>query len=267
MLQYVSAIAKQGGMAVSNGYLVHFDFVDKSIGSAGNYLEGLIGAYSGVEDNLYEMLCDEAQLPTLQAATGQLTGRYLGEGVVNYPHTRMYSDFSLGWVCDANMIPYKFLHEWWNFIFHEYDNEQAVFSQDARTTNRETALGVSPLARNRTIRLRYPRSYHCNIRVAKVEKGSNKELERTSQIHILEDAFPYTVDAVPLSFGQSQLVKVTANFYYAKHSYVMADARRPAPPTPPATPAPQQENTDEFGNTYGPGSSFVPRDSATGAPI
>ena len=264
MLQYVSAIAKQGGMAMSNGYAVTFDFLDPT--GAKSYIDLTTIMGSSLGENIYELFCDEAQLPTMQAATGQLTGRYLGEGVVNYPHTRMYSDFSLGWVCDANMIPYKFLHEWWSYIFQESYDEQIVLGPAVGRSTRETALQAQPMQRNRTVRLRYPRSYQCNVRIAKIEKGSNKELERTSQVHILEEAFPYTVDAVPLSYGQSQLVKVTANFYYSKHSFVIGDARRPAPPTPPAPPA-QQQSTDEFGNTNGPGSSFVPRDSATGAPI
>ena len=42
---------------------------------------------------MLKLLCDEAQLPNIQAATGQITGRMLGEGQVNYPHTKVYSDF------------------------------------------------------------------------------------------------------------------------------------------------------------------------------
>ncbi|BCV04589.1 MAG: hypothetical protein CM15mV89_0310 [Caudoviricetes sp.] len=37
---------------------------------------------------MFSFLCDEAQLPNVQAASGTLKGRYLGEGQINYAHTR-----------------------------------------------------------------------------------------------------------------------------------------------------------------------------------
>ena len=37
----------------------------------------------------------------------------MGEGQVNYAHTRVFSEFQLGFQCDANMVPLKFLN---NFV-------------------------------------------------------------------------------------------------------------------------------------------------------
>jgi len=213
---YINSIARQGGMALSNGYLVQFDF-----GSAGvkKEIDRVV-----VQDKIYRQFCDEAQLPTLNAATGQLTGRYLGEGMVNYAHTRMYSDFSLGWMCDANMEPYKFLHAWWSYIFSE-STTAAVKHEAVMGQSYEQLAGKAKIGRNRQVRVRYPKDYQCDIRIAKIERGPNSETERVSIIHILEDAFPYTIDSVPLSFGASQLTKATANFYYSKHTTVYNDNR------------------------------------------
>ena len=36
----------------------------------------------------------------------------------------------------------------------------------------------------------------------------------------MEECYPYSIDSVPLSYGTSQLTRVSANFYYAKHSVV-----------------------------------------------
>ena len=63
------------------------------------------------EDNIFEFLCDEAQLPNIQAATGTIEGRYTGEGQVNYPHTRVFTEVQLGFQCDANMTPLKYLND------------------------------------------------------------------------------------------------------------------------------------------------------------
>ena len=55
--------------------------------------------------------------------TGQTSGRLLGEGQVNYAHTRLYTDFQLGWICDADLTPLKFLNVWYGHIFGELDTK------------------------------------------------------------------------------------------------------------------------------------------------
>ena len=66
-------------------------------------------------------MCDEAQLPNIQAQTGMMTGRHLGEGSFQYPHTRVYSDLSMSFICDAAMTQLKFFSSWHDFIFGSSD--------------------------------------------------------------------------------------------------------------------------------------------------
>ena len=89
--EYVSQMAKRGGMAKSTGFAITFTLPD----TLKNYLKDHIEM---TDKPLYEQFCDEANLPASNAATGQITGRYLGEGSVSYPHTKMYTDFSLSWI-------------------------------------------------------------------------------------------------------------------------------------------------------------------------
>ena len=42
-------------------------------------------------------------------------------------------------------------------------------------------------------------------------------VERQPITYVLEKAFPYAIDAVPLQFGSSQITKVTAQFKYQRH--------------------------------------------------
>lgn len=220
MKDYISTIATQGGMALSNGYIVNFTF-DTATGVK-SVIDQLIPG-----SELYTMFCDEAQLPSSQAATGQVTGMHLGEGRRSYAHTKMYTDLGLGWMCDANMEPYKFVQAWWQYMFPEYDANGEIDTLDGQDfgATYSTMLGKAPKSSNRATRLRYPSDYYCTIKIAKAEKGPNGEVERVSSVHILQDAFPYSVDSVPLSFGQSQLSKVTAKFYYSKHRVVYNDNR------------------------------------------
>ena len=219
----MSSIASGGGMALSTGFRVKFDFDDGSDEGVKKVLEQQLKYKDGY--NYAEQYVDEVNLPGAQAATGQLSGRFTGEGVTNYIHQKMFTDFQLGWMCDANMSPFKFMQTWYQFIFQEFDTSAQPIPpmETAVNASAETMLSTKPKEYNRTTRLRFPENYHCTIRIAKAEKGPASDTSRVSTVHILQEAFPYAVEAIPLSFGTSQLVKCTASFYYGKHRVVYND--------------------------------------------
>ena len=190
--------------------------------------EGLVGGNilgSGVQSKgtVIKYFCEEAQLPNVSAMTGQTTGRLLGEGQVNYAHTRLYTDFQLGWICDADLTPLKFLNLWYGHIFGEYDtkgneiNPQNVTGQKL-SKFKDTAAEGNNILSERTIRLNYPEEYMAKCLITKTEKGANASNGRAAMAYTMLDCFPYAIDAVPLSAGASQATKVTANFYYSKHT-------------------------------------------------
>ena len=166
---------------------------------------------SGLADNnnygqsgepFFSFLCDEAQLPNVQAASGTLKGRYLGEGQINYAHTRVFTEFQLGFQCDANMTPLKYLNEWFGQIFKELPQNEG----DGRK-----------FTSNRSNRLSYPSDYCRDIYITKTEIGGAGAVGRESLCYVMERAWPFAIDAVPLQFGTAQLTKVTAQFYYTRH--------------------------------------------------
>ena len=72
-------------MSLSNSFQVNI----KALSPIDQATEG-DDIYAGSGSKWFDFLCDEAQLPNVQAATGTLKGRYLGEGQVNYPHTQEF---------------------------------------------------------------------------------------------------------------------------------------------------------------------------------
>ena len=232
---FINGIKKQGGFSYSNNYDVDFNFntvntsdlltrfssygIDLLLGSStgGDSGESEVGGVNS--GSLLKMLCDEAQLPNVQAATGQITGRFLGEGLVNYPHTRLYSDFQLGWLGDGNLLPLKFLNLWYGYIFNEYEGSGRPILPRGESNGSlsDVKQGASSETAARTVRLNFPQEYLCNITITKTDRGPNAANERAPMSYTMIDAFPYSIDAVPLSYGASQITKITANFYYAKH--------------------------------------------------
>lgn len=197
-------IGARGGMSRTTTYLVKFD-------RAGGDLEDLT------------LFCDEAQLPNVQAATAQMTGRFLGEGPYQYPHTRLFTDVSLGFLCDANLTQLKFFQQWYDEIF--LDNGTYLMED----SDVENMMAQGTRTRERKTRLSYPESYTCTTRITKVELGTTNASnyvgygDRPSVTYMLEGSYPYAIDAVPLSYGSSQITRVTVNFHYVRHSVIFSE--------------------------------------------
>lgn len=214
---FLQTIAGAGGMSFSNNWDIEFRFPSKSTDS----IKSILGEYinSGTKnEQIIRLLCDEAQLPNISTATGTTNGRYLGAGAVNYAHTRVYSDFQLGWMCDADLTPLKFLTTWNDFIFNEWDgSKQKMPNNKYELSQLKANITGRVKGKNRPIRVRYPDEYMLDIIITKTEISPNAANGRPPIAYYIEQAYPYAIDAVPLQYGASQITKVTASFYYARH--------------------------------------------------
>ena len=174
-------------MSFSNNFVVSF--------------EGPAAAY--FDSEAVEFFCDEAQLPNVNTATGTQNGLYVGLGSVDYPHTRVFTEFQLSFMLDANLNLLKSLNSWYGSIFNE--NEIETYLE------------------NRSTRLAYKDSYASTINITKTESGPDSPTQRKPITYVMEKAYPYAVDAIPLQFGSSQLTKVTAQFKYQRHYTINRD--------------------------------------------
>ena len=199
---FLGSIAASGGMSMSNLYEAKFENIPDSLATAlrdagFSDLSTTAGAYSALT-----AFCEEASLPGMMANTGQTTGVYMGEGQVNYAHTKSYTDITLGWTCDANLLPVKFLNKWMTHIFGE--------------DNSTTDYGTGRIKANR---LRYPDDYQARLIIKKAERNATSSLGRVNGIYTLYDCFPYSIQSTPLSYGSSTLLKVSASFYYRRWDF------------------------------------------------
>ena len=187
-------MAKQGGMAMSNNFLVKFEDLPDDITH---------------DREIIEYFCDEVQLPNINTATASQNGLYTGLGSVDYPHTRVFTELQISFMLDANLEALKFLNEWYFYIFNEIPVERG--------------RGAQYELENRVTRLRYKNEYASTIRICKTEIGGKSATQRQSIEYVLEKAYPYAIDAVPLQFGTAQLLKVTGQFKYQRHYTINKD--------------------------------------------
>jgi hypothetical protein len=210
-------MSAQGGMSFSNNFVVKFLNPPAGLTQVPGGVTDDNGTVTGTSD-YFEMFCTEAQLPNTNTAQGQMNGVYVGSGSVNYPHTRVFTEFQLGFLCDANMTSLKFLQDWVDMMFDEKGDDLRGLSLEGLQSQ-----GFTRRPENRNIRLKYRDDYACDISITKTELGGNTANERASISFIMEKAYPYTIDAIPLQFGSSQLTQVTAQFSYMRHYVIKND--------------------------------------------
>jgi hypothetical protein len=267
---FLSTVAKQGGMSFSNNFTVKL--VDPPVGISNDFHQFM------------EFMCDEAQLPNTNTADGNMVGVHLGLGSIRYPHTRVFTEVQLSFMLDANLEMLKFFQGWQDYIF---DGRQLPIAAKQNWTT----VDGQPLKKNRPIRLNYMDDYVCDIEITKTEIGPKSTTERRPITYVLERAYPYAIDAVPLQFGSAQITKLTVQLTYERHYTIVRDIKprlsavpkkeeKPVPTPPPKT-VPEQTTgpvnpreaarqrglpprTVPWGSTYGPGSVAGERDTATG---
>ena len=177
-------MAKLGGMSLSNNFVVQFE-----------------GCPVSIDKEIIEFMCDEAQLPNVNTATGTQTGLYTGLGQIDYAHTRVYTELQLGFMLDANLSALKFFNQWHDFIFSE----------------EITPASKLTLNENRVTKLRFRDEYTGTIKIRKTEVGPESTTQRNPITYVIEKAYPFAIDAVPLQFGTAQVTKVTVQFKYQRH--------------------------------------------------
>jgi hypothetical protein len=221
---FLTLVGANGGMAMSNSFLVKFNFPSFSVVPSALSKVGV--NFANNSNDIVELFCDEAQLPNINLATGSMIGRYLGEGQVEYALSKVYTDFQLSWMCDANMIPHKFLTAWFDSMFEEqYLDGNRIDAEFNSGKSYSDVLTAKTRTIARSTKLRYPSQYQCEVLIGKTEPGRKSATDRTSEIYVMQDVFPYQIDAVPLGYGPSQVVKVTATFRYTRHFIVYNDIK------------------------------------------
>lgn len=230
-------------------------------------------SFVGAEQSNLNLSCSEASLPGSSIATMENLNDHTGV-TERLAHRRMFDDrIDFTFYVDANKyFPIRFFEKWMRYVVDE-DNLA------------DTAKGISADINNSSpsyhYRIRYPdgnNGYRVDgVKIIKFERDHKQSLTYT-----FVKAYPIAVNSMPVSYDASNLLKCTVSMSYIR--YFIGDTSGQATETPTITPSTQKPNVtpskdapqaikksskvnDSFGGTYGPGSQFVERDSATGAPL
>ena len=159
---------------------------------------GFVGApYSEQNQELFTLSCTEASLPGASLATIDIENDYHGVSE-KHVYRRLYddrADFTFYVDIDYKII--HFFENWISYCVGEDDIERQ------QTTNY-------------SYRVRYPKYYKTNqLYITKFERSQNIS-SRVLQYRFM-NAYPISINSMPVSYDTSQLLKCTVSFYYSRY--------------------------------------------------
>ena len=271
-----------GALSQSSQFKISLHLVNGSAGdeNLNQWLQASGLTNDPVNNEYYNFYCAEANLPASQLNTREVKGNFQGMSE-KLAVDRMFSPVSLTFYVDNDYKLIRLFEEWMNYINPLHGSggigESGLYPSS-------TIGNGNAKQSNDIYRLRYPESYRRIISITKFERDFREQPQRSggtlggqsSITYRLIDAFPTNISGVPLSYEGSTISKVTVEFDYTRYVYELNPDRRQYPagtkpsPKPKAPPAKQPNSStpvQEWGSTNGPGTKFIPRDSATGAPV
>jgi hypothetical protein len=198
----------------------------------------------GTNQEAFNLSCCEASLPGSSLATHEASNDYHGS-TEKMVYRRIYDDtIDLTFYVDYTYLTLKYFLGWMSFIV----GEGSYFSQNE-------------FEKKQTFhRMTYPADYKTTIRILKFEKDISPKSKKYTLGYDFIGAFPINLTSIPVSYDQSDLLKVTVSFSYQR--YVIKSQYSPysssgtlsAPgnfPAPPETPAEQaQVNSAQLSGNY-----------------
>jgi hypothetical protein len=212
LTKFKSIFEKDKGASFSNEYEVDIRFsTSRNASLLANLAELEFTSFTNTESAYKNMmlLCDEASLPGQFAATQEIDGIYTGR-LIQYPHAKLYNDFSLSFIMTNEELPLKFFETWFYTMFPERRlNEDRKIDYVNKVDRGE---------RTNIVTLSYYDNIVCDlIEVRKFHKTRSAANGKVTSTHKMYRAYPYSIESVPLAYGPTVLNKFRVQFRYEKH--------------------------------------------------
>ena len=175
--------------ALTNLYQVDIELDNRTLFSAINQLTGIRQDWFIRNVGI---ACYDATLPTSSLATAEVKDNFQGINQ-QFAHTRFYTDSSFSFYIDKDYRVLLFFEAWMDFI----SNGANVSENDKRFYRR----------------FRYPNTYKCDgLQITKFDKNLDKKIT-----YQFKNAFPKSIQSIPVSYGTADLLKVTVTFAYDRY--------------------------------------------------
>lgn len=180
-----------GNLSQTNHYQVSFGALPTSVDA---HIYNKFGVYDA--NNFMSrkggLLCSDASLPGSNLATGDVKDNFMGVPQ-EFAHTRLYADIDFTFYVDRDYTNLRVFEGWIDYI--------------------SSGSGANELSDNYFRRMRYPETYKANtMYITKFEKDYSNRVD-----YLFVNAFPKLVNAIPVSYGGADILKVGVTFNYDRY--------------------------------------------------
>jgi hypothetical protein len=188
------------------------------------------GLLDNGQKEVYEILCNEAMLPGVSMAVVQEVGSRQGIRE-RFATQRQYTDISLTFFVSQDYKTLKLFQEWFNFMNPLYVTQEGI-------KHNQGYPGGYPNNDERFAfhRFRYPHDYKRDISITKFERnlgadGLPEEFKPDAISYNFINAFPISIQDIPLNYAGGNILQVTVEFAYDRY-YIVNNQGTPAPAVP-----------------------------------
>lgn len=147
-------------------------------------------------DELLTLSCSEANLPGSSIATHELNNDFTGV-TQRHAYRRLYDDRAdFTFYVDTNYTIIRAFEAWMRYAVGEQISDEV--SKGPKTNN--------------NYRVRYPKDYKTTIYITKFERDMAGKMTYT-----FVNAFPISINSMPISYDSSQLLKCTVSITYDRY--------------------------------------------------
>ena len=143
------------------------------------------------DDRMWSLSCAEAALPGTSIATNELVNDFTGI-TERHAYRRQYdTTSSFTFLVDRNYKQIQFFESWIGYIVNERNlNSEAYF-----------------------YRVNFPKQYQTTIYINKFER----DIKQPSLIYAFLNAYPISIDSMPVSYDGAQALRCTVNFNFSRY--------------------------------------------------
>ena len=180
-----------GNLSQTNHYQVSFGALPTSV-EAHIYNKFSVYDANNFMSRKGGLLCSDASLPGSNLATGDVKDNFMGVPQ-EFAHTRLYADIDFTFYVDRDYTNLRIFEGWIDYI--------------------SSGSGADELSDNYFRRMRYPETYKANtMYITKFEKDYGNRVD-----YLFVNAFPKLVNAIPVSYGGADILKVSVSFNYDRY--------------------------------------------------
>lgn len=160
-----------------------------------------------VNSSTYEYIkiaCNETSLPGSRLTTHEATNDFAGVTEKSAYRRQYDGEIALTYYVDRDYSSIRLFESWIGFVGGE--NNSAVVGN------------YNPMARNTGYRVAYPVDYQIdNLTITKFEKDVGRSDYKSRLQYTFLGAFPLSINSMPVSYGPSDVLRVTVNMSYVRY--------------------------------------------------